>query len=456
MDACSSTPHVHCLPLPRESRPWLSAKSPNSLAALPKIIKKAGRIRWVDAEWVLQQSYPVAIPIHDLWWLAAGGSAGFGARYMKARIDAALMTRRRSRLPDPTGDLLRLQTLYGYNPHSLISIAPGALVWSTPEIDGAIIYGEFGRVWLVAGDPLASFENMGELAQSFAAFARRKKRAVAFVPTSAEFARLMTPADYTIVKVGASPYFDLKTWNPRGDSAKKLRAGVNQARRAGVEVEVISESVDELLKRETAQLCMSWLSTRRSATTFGWLIALDPFLHSAYKKYFAARVNGKLVGFLAASPIPAREAWYLEDVLREPGAPQGTATLLVVEALSALKADGVRLATLGTSPFATNGTNEVHSTEHPVIGRAMRLAAQKLGAFYNFEGLRRFKGKFVPSWWESEYALGQRGAVVPPRVAYAIVRALVPGGLAQLLTRQAARMIRGRSRIMGGGNSVEM
>ncbi|HLR04491.1 MAG TPA: hypothetical protein VK117_01685, partial [Pyrinomonadaceae bacterium] len=74
----------------------------------------------------------MAIPIHDLWWLAAGGGASAGARFMKVRIDAALTARRRSRLPDPTGELLRLQSLYGYNPHSLVSIAPGALLWSTP------------------------------------------------------------------------------------------------------------------------------------------------------------------------------------------------------------------------------------------------------------------------------------------------------------------------------------
>ena len=69
------------------------------------------------------------IPVHDLWWIAAGGSAGYGARYMKHRIDAVLTARRRKRLPDPTGELLRLQTLYGYNAHSLVSIAPGALRW---------------------------------------------------------------------------------------------------------------------------------------------------------------------------------------------------------------------------------------------------------------------------------------------------------------------------------------
>jgi phosphatidylglycerol lysyltransferase len=381
------------------------------------------------------------IPVRDLWWLAAGG-AGYGARYMKMRLDAAVLARRRSRLPDPTGELLRLQTLYGYNPHSLVSIAPGANLWSTPDIDGAIIYGEFGRVWLAAGDPLAPLEDMPELARQFAAFAKRKNRVVAFVPATAAFARTVAPNDFIAVKVGASPYFDLQTWNPKGDSAKKIRAGVNQARRAGVVFEMVPEGIDEMLKKETARLCMNWLGSHRAATTFGWLVALDPFLHSEHKKYFAARVNGKLVGFLAASPIPARKCWYLEDVLREPDAPQGTATLLVVEALAQLKAEGAALATLGTSPLSTDGPVDV-PTEHRMVARALDVASRRLAGFYNFEGLRRFKGKFVPSWWESEYVLGQRGVTVPPRIGHAIVRALVPGGLTQILTRQALRAIRG-------------
>lgn len=383
------------------------------------------------------------IPIRQLWWLAAGGSAGYTARYMRARINFTLAERKRRHTPDPTGELLRLQTLYGYNPHSLVSIAPGALLWSTPNIDGAIVYGEFGRVWLAAGDPLAPLEEMAELARQFAAFAKRKGRVVAFVPTSTEFARMVAPGDVSAVKVGASPYFNLQTWSPRGDCAKKIRAGVNQARRAGVEIEMTSDGVDETLQKETAQLCMHWLDSRRSATAFGWLVALDPFLHSEYKKYFTARVNGRLVGFLAASPIPARKGWYLEDILREPNAPPGTSTFLVAEALKKLKEEGAVLATLGTSPLATDGPNEV-VTEHRVLERALEMASRRLGGFYNFEGLRRFKGKFAPSWWESEYALAQRGVAMPPRVGHAVVRALVPGGLRQLLTRQALRVIRDR------------
>jgi len=384
------------------------------------------------------------IPIHDLWWIAAGGSAGYGARFMKSRIDAALAARRRKRLPDPTGELLRLHTLYGYNAHSLVSIAPGALRWSTPDIDGAVIYGEFGRVWLAAGDPLAPLEDRAELARQFAAYAKKRNRLVAFVPVTSEFARLTAPHDFAAVKVGAAPYFDLQTWNPRGECAKKLRAGVNQARRDGVEIAEV-RAIDERLRTEAAQLCLSWLGSRRSATTFGWLVALDPFLHFEHKRYFTARVGPNLVGFLAASPIPLRKGWYLEDVIREPNAPGGMTTLLVAETLKRLKEEGAILATLGTAPLAAEGPDDV-PTENRRVARALDMASSKLGGFYNFAGLRQFKGRFVPSWWESEYALHQRGVAIPPRVGHAIVRALVPGGLTQLLTRHALKVFRGHTR----------
>jgi lysylphosphatidylglycerol synthetase-like protein (DUF2156 family) len=355
-----------------------------------------------------------------------------------------LAERRRRRLPDPTGELLRLQTQYGYNAHSLVSIAPGAMFWSTPEIDGAIIYGEFGRVWLAAGEPLAHAQDKPALARQFAEHARRHNRVVAFVPATTSFACSIESRDFSAVKVGAAPFFDLKTWNPRGNLAKKMRAEVNQARRAGVTVESLKH-IDHDLKQEAADLCLRWLGHRRAATSFGWLVALDPFRHADHKKYFIARANGNLVGFLSASPVPARKGWYLEDVLREPDAPAGTATLLVFEALQALKKDGAELATLGTAPLANEGSNEV-STEHPVVAHALRVASKRFSGLYNFEGLRRFKGKFAPSWWESEYVVAQRGIAIPPRVGNAIMHALAPRGLPQLLTRQALRLIRRKHR----------
>jgi phosphatidylglycerol lysyltransferase len=374
------------------------------------------------------------IPARDYWWLAAG-SASYATRYVRLRVRVA----RSTRTPDPTGELLRLQTLYGYNAHSLVSVAPGARLWSSPEIDGAIIYGEFGRVWLAAGDPLARPEETTELARLFVADARRHNKVAAFIPATERFARLATKSGMCAVKVGAAPYFDLKTWNPRGDRAKKMRAGLNQAQRAGVAVEAV-EAVSDKLRQETAALCRTWLQTRRAASGFSWLLALDPFRHAAHKKFFAARdATGKLVGLLAASHIPSRDGWYLEDVLRLPDAPPGTADLLVIEALRRLRDEGASLATLGTSPLAPDGEDDISTRGHAQTKRALRLVGARMGTFYNFAGVRRFKAKFAPSFWESEYVLVPHGATIPPRVAYAFVRAVVPGGVVQLLARQVAR-----------------
>lgn len=381
------------------------------------------------------------LPVHNLWWLVAGGGASYGTRYITHKVRMVRAPARCFPAADPTAELLRLQSSYGYNAHSLVSITPGVLTWTMPGIDGAIIYGEFGRVWLAAGEPLGRPEDMKVLAESFMAAAAKARRIAAFVPATERFARVGIQLGLSAIKIGAAPYFDLEVWQPRGNRAKKLRAGVNRGLRTGVRIEIIA-SPDEDLRKEGADLCFKWLSRRRSGTTFGWLLALDPFLNAERKQLFAARdADDRLVGLLAASPIPARDGWYLEDVLRAPDAPPGTADLLVFAALQQLKAEGAAMATLGTAPLATAGVDELSTHDHPVIERALSLASQRLSAYYNFEGVRRFKTKFVASHWENEYALVQHGVLVPSRVAHALLRAIVPGGLRQLLARRTLRSI---------------
>ena len=375
------------------------------------------------------------IPMRELWFLAAG--AGYGARYAAQRVRIAQSRARRSRLPDRTDTLLYLQQKYGYNEHGLVSIAPGASAWTMPEVDGAIVYGEYGRVWLAAGDPLAHPDDAKRLAKGFMTAASAARRIVCFVPVTERFAREAVSLGLSAVKIGAAPYFDLNQWHPRGNNGKKIRAGVNQATRAGVTVEMIRSPNDQL-RQETTDLSLRWLRRRRSATPFGWLLALDPFLQVELKRVFVARDSERrLVGLLAASPIPARNGWYLEDVLRQHDAPHGTSDLLVVKALELLRLEGAELATLGTAPLARDGADDISTHDHPVIERALVTASKRLTPFYNFPGIRRFKAKFAPTSWESEYALVQPGILVPTKVAPALLSAIAPGGLAQLLTRKA-------------------
>ena len=385
--------------------------------------------------------------IQHLWLIAAGGGVGVAGRYFQLRIRRAYSVI----LPDPSVELPRLQQLYGYNAHALVGIGPGARLWSCRETEGAVTYNEFGKVWLVPGDPLASVENLVDVAASFVRTARAQGRVVGFMPATHQFAKHSNRLGLRAVKIGSAPYFDLATWAPRGDRAKKARAGVNQARRAGVRVTRVV-NVDEKLIRETACLCKSWLTTRRSAIKFGWLFAVDIFQHKERKKYFTARDStGRLVGFLAASPIPARDGWYLEDVLRRPESPNGTTDLLVVEVLDFLRRDGATLATLGTAPMAMEGSVDPEIPNNFLLSKAARIVAGCFSLFYNFEGVRRFKSKFAPSWWESEYLLISQNVTAPPRIISALVQATVPAGSSTLIARQITRAWR---RMMSAKNAV--
>ena len=365
----------------------------------------------------------------------AGGGAGVAGRYIQIYIRHT----HQLILPDPTVDLLRLHQLHGYNAHALVGISPRIHLWTCPELDGAVAYNEFGKVWLVPGDPLASVDNLAQISDRFLQKARAEGRIVGFIAATEQFARQSSGLGLRAVRIGSSPYFDLATWAPRGDRAKKARAGVNQARRAGVSVTEIL-TIDERLVRETACLCKSWLTTRRSAIGFEWLFTVDLFQHREKKKYFAARdATGKLIGFLAASPIPARDGWYLEDILRAKNAPNGTTDLLVVEVLNALKGEGAKLATLGTAPMAMSAAIDPQIYDSPWLSKAMQLGAKCLSVFYNFDGVRHFKTKFAPSWWESEYVLMSPNLTAPPRVARAFVQAVVPAGPSTLIARQIGR-----------------
>lgn len=375
---------------------------------------------------------------HHTWLIPASSGAGIVVRYIQLRMRQA----HRVILPDPTAELLRLHELYGYNAHSLVGIGSAARIWSSPETEGAVGFNDFGKVWLVPAEPLASAGNQAALADCFLRAASAEGCTVGFLPATERFAKHSSQLGLRAVKIGSAPYFDLATWAPRGDRGKKARAGVNQARRAGVQVTKVI-NIDEKLIRETDCLCKSWLTTRRSPTKFGWLFAVDLFQHSERKKYFTARdATGRLVGILAASPIPARQGWYLEDVLRLPEAPNGTADLLVVEVLKSLKRDGAKLATLGTAPMAMEGSIDSLVQYSPKLSRVARVMATVFTIFYNFDGVRRFKAKFAPSWWESEYFLVSQNITAPPRIIYAFVQAVIPAGASDLVARYFSRVWR--------------
>lgn len=136
----------------------------------------------------------------------------------------------------------------------------------------------------------------------------------------------------------------------------------------------------------------------------------------------------------------ARQGWYLEDLLKRPGAERGVSELLVVEALKHLAGEGAQLATLGTSPLA----GDQPARRFKATAAILRLIYQHLELFYHFRALHRFKAKFAPSFIEPEYI-----AIYPPRIRMRQVRAVIrlfePNGLRGLIASKWRRFLQRES-----------
>lgn len=336
--------------------------------------------------------------------------------------------------------LIQLLTQYGYEHQSFLSLYGEMNVWWSEFPEGAVVFRRIGQVLLVVAAPLAARKDWQQVTQSFLEFCRRKKFTCLMLPVGEEFAAIARECGMGLLSVGESGYFKLPEWKPAGDRAKKVRAGVNQARNAGISVKPYNRDFGHsaTTHAEIDSLCNKWLDTRE-IDALGWLLELNPFTLSDHKRYFLARnQQGELQGLLACSPIYARQGWYLEDLIRHPEAERGVSELLVVEALKHLSAEGAQLATLATSPLA--GVEPVDNFK--LVARVLKLVYCHMDMFYHFRSLHRFKSKFAPTFVEKEYL-----AVYPPQFKpgpiLALIKAFEPGGLIGLV-RSKLRKIAAR------------
>jgi len=339
--------------------------------------------------------------------------------------------------------LVEMVNRYGYEHQSFVLLYGGMEVWRLHKPEAAVLYRRVGRVVVVGAAPLTARAHLREVIQRFLAHCRERNFDCLMLPLCNETAAVARECGMGLLKIGESGYFKLPEWKPAGNRGKKVRAGVNQARKAGIVVERYDplSNRDKRTRAEIEELCQAWINTRE-VDALGWLLELDPFKLAEYKRYFLARAaNGHLEGMLACCPIPARNGWYLEDLIRRPGADRGVSELLIVEALRSFAAEGAELATLATSPLAGIEPAEV-DPGFKFLARLLRLIYEHLDAFYHFKALHRFKAKFAPSFVEHEFV-----AIYPPRIrlrmALSVIGAFDPGGLSGVMASKLRRLWNG-------------
>jgi phosphatidylglycerol lysyltransferase len=337
---------------------------------------------------------------------------------------------------------------YGWNATAYQILNPGISHWFSARGDAVIGYVRSGSVLVVAGAPVCSLESLAQVAGEFESFARSAGERVCFFGAGERLEAIYRrEGDHSIVGLGAQPSWDPGAWPSIVERKASLRAQLNRARNKGVSVSVWPSSRASAAP-ELRERLAEWLETRR-LPTLHFLVEPETLDRLTDRRVFVAERDGRVVGFLVASPVPARAGWLIEQIIRGRGAPNGTAELLIHRAMRSLASEGARYVTLGLAPLSRHSSYD--RLPNPLwLRAALRWVRAHGRRFYNFEGLDAFKSKFEPQRWEEITAISY-GRRFPPASLYAIVEAF--GGrspstfVARALTKaviQEARWLRER------------
>lgn len=291
---------------------------------------------------------------------------------------------------------------WGSNSTAYQIINPGICRWFTQKGNGLVGFVRGGSTRVAAGEPVCEKSRLEEIAGRFErASAAEGGRSVCWFCASAMFASLLPNRSSSTILIGAQPVWNPAAWQTKIRSRASLRQQLNRARNKGV---TVTEWSTEKAGDHPALLrCLEeWLEARPFPPLH--FLVEPQTLHRLFdRRVFVAERSGKPIGFVVLSPVPRRNGWLAEQIIRAHGAPNGTAEMMLDTAIGTIAAEGYGYVTLGLAPLSRRAGIP---SENPRWIRFLfgwiRLHGRR---FYNFDGLDFFKAKFMPDYWEPIYAI---------------------------------------------------
>ena len=195
---------------------------------------------------------------------------------------------------------------------------------------------------------------------------------------------------------------------PRGNSAKGVRAARNQAQKRGVKVEWMRGAdlrPDQV--RELTEIWSEW-DRRFLFQLAGYLLPSSPLTFREQRNYFFASTENRIEGALVTSPIRGIAGAYFEDLILRADAVSGTGEVLTLNALENLPVAGIEWASLGQVTLsdpaeAIRELPEALRSPGSLFLRLIGTFAPLVGFLYDSRGIELFRKRFGPREWRISY-----------------------------------------------------
>lgn len=330
-------------------------------------------------------------------------------------------------------DLEKVHTLvlkYGQNPMSYLAMEEDKAYFFSTEVEGVCAYTIVRDVMVICGDPICSEVDGSMFLSEILTYSKMNHYDLVFLNVTNVFLDLYKANQFGCLKYGEDACFKLEDYNLKGGAVAKVRAAINHANKAGIQVHeyVPVDKTDTKIEKEILEISNEWLRNKVMPEMQFMLGGVN--LNAPRKRrYFYARDDqGVMLGFVVFLPYMNGKAYLADVTRRRTNAPQGVLEKIIFDAFMIMKDEGVIYGNMGLSPLY-NANKDLSQT---ISTKISEYIYENLNALYNFKLLHHSKEKYAPTHWESRYVTYYPKPMTL-KYAYAIVRAQNPTHPAQIL-----------------------
>lgn len=302
----------------------------------------------------------------------------------------------------------------------LALMADKSLLFSTSG-HAFLMFGRRGRSWVALFDPVGPRTEWPELIWRFVELADAHGGRAGFYQVRPDSLPLYLDAGLKIMKLGEEARVTLERFSLAGSDRAGLRYALKRGERDGLAFELLPPERVPAALDELRAVSDAWLEARR-ASERGFSIAAFVPDYVGAQTVGLVRQAGRAVAFATVMATAMRQEVAVGLMRHVEDASPYAMEFLFTRLILHFKGEGYRVISLGMAPLSGLQPAPLASRWHR-IGALIWRHGNRL---YNFQGLRRFKGKFDPVW-EPRYLAAS--GTIGPFVALADVAGLVGAGI---------------------------
>jgi len=375
---------------------------------------------------------------HDLWWqfaLHAQAPRAMRAAVMTIVLAGAagtwLLLRPSPLLPDLPDEaaLERARQAMGASADTAANLAllgDKNLMFSA---DGTafVMFRPVGRSWIAMGDPVGPAGARSELVRQFREACDTYAARPVFYQVGVEDLPNYLEAGLTLSKIGEEARVPLGDFTLEGSRRAELRQIHRRAQRDGASCEVLPpEQVPQHLPALRA-ISDHWLAAK-SVAEKGFSLGCFDERYLARFPCAVVRVGGQPVAFANLWLSGDRTELSVDLMRYDDQAPKGVMDYLMIELMLWGRQHGLAWFNLGMAPLSGLADHEFS----PMWNRVGAFVYRHGEHFYNFEGLRGYKEKYLPQWRPRYLATPGRASL--PRIIMDLT-SLVAGSARRIVMR---------------------